>query len=697
MKYFLILSIYLYLIQNPAISIQDRFKLDPRSLHHVVKNEIPNQSNSIALLESDVTSHSPLAEDSAGQDIITNLQQIPLGKEAKDLLQKNKFVVVPGRNEDDLIDVYINCRKRNEPIFITTDVILHTSHLLFDFNLRIVEIYTLIKELEKLTDLMIKKTASQYRDVSNPELKEAARRNLAFFSVAKKLLDLQFIVPLPARSLAEQELSLISAHQGISLSPIMDASPLRSNGTRGEDYSQYIPRGHYTRNETFETFFKTMTWYGRMAFALPDYEDTRQALLIIKALSQADREGMKLWEKLYEPTVFFVGRTDDLDVYDYQQLANEFFGTTIQYKEITNNKKLRDFIIRAQSIKKTRIGKGYVNGLRFLGQRFIPDAYIFDQLTGYPWRTSPKSLDIMALLGSLRAKELLVKEGDFAITAYATNFSRLEEEFGLSSLIAEDWVDWKQNLYWRWLHCLKPLFHEIPKVYPQFMQHNSWLDKVLLTASASWTELRHDTILYAKPSYLATAAPLLFQQTKGYVEPYPEVYRRIGSLIQEMRKGLDIRGLLLEECKGKLLKFEVLLKTLETISQKELSLQELTEEEYNIIWTIGTTLKDITSFSKGVMDKVGSSTDLKMALVADVHTDTSSGQVLEEAVGSPHYIYTIVRTNNLLQVVKGAVFSYYEFKWPVADKLTDEKWQEMIIKKMEPDQPYWTNSFSMQP
>jgi len=97
------------------------------------------------------------------------------------------------------------------------------------------------------------------------------------------------------------------------------------------------------------------------------------------------------------------------------------------------------------------------------------------------------------------------------------------------------------------------------------------------------------------------------------------------------------------------------------------------------------------------MDKVGSSTDLKMALVADVHTDTSSGQVLEESVGSPHYIYTIVRINNLLQVVKGAVFSYYEFKWPIADKLTDKKWQEMIIKKMEPDQPYWTNSFSMQP
>ena len=648
-----------------------------------------------ALLGSFVSASPLSAEDITDLNNIAHLQQIPLHQEAKDLLQKNKFVVVPGQGEKDLIDVYINCQKNNEPIFITTDVILHTSHLLFDFNLRTVEIYTLIEKIEKLTDLMIKIAATQYQDISNPELKEAARRNLAFFSVAKKLLSPQFTIPFPVRALAEQELSLISAHQGVALSPIMEASPLRGSGIRGEDYSQYTPRGHYTRNEVFERFFRTMTWYGRMAFALPDQEDTKQALLIIEALSQAGGEGMKLWEKIYEPTVFFAGRTDDLDVYDYQQLAQQVFGQITPYDEITHHEKLQRFITKAHAIKKTRIGKGYVNGMRFLGQRCTPDAYIFDQLTGYPWRTVPKSLDIMALLGSLRAKELL-KE-DFKIPHYATNFNRLEEEFGLSSLIAEDWVDWKQNLYWRWLHCLKPLFYEIPKGHPQFMQQKSWLDKVLLTASASWTELRHDTILYAKPSYRATAAPTRFQHTQGYVEPYPEVYRRIASLIQEMRKGLDARGLLLEEYKGKLLKFEDLLKTLEIISQKELSHQELTEEEHTIMWTIGSTLRDITSLSREIMEEVGSTTDLKMAFVADVHTDTSIGQVLEEAVGTPHYIYVIVHANNVLQVNKGAVFSYYEFTWPIAEKLTDEKWQEMISTNTEPDHPFWTSSFLARP
>jgi hypothetical protein len=36
------------------------------------------------------------------------------------------------------------------------------------------------------------------------------------------------------------------------------------------------------------------------------------------------------------------------------------------------------------------------------------------------------------------------------------------------------------------------------------------------------------------------------------------------------------------------------------------------------------------------------------------------------------------------------VFSYYEFKQPMSDRLTDEAWQEMSPK---PDQPAWKGSF----
>ena len=40
------------------------------------------------------------------------------------------------------------------------------------------------------------------------------------------------------------------------------------------DYSQYILRGHYTRNETLERYFRAMMWYGQVPFNVYADEDT---------------------------------------------------------------------------------------------------------------------------------------------------------------------------------------------------------------------------------------------------------------------------------------------------------------------------------------------------------------------------------------------------------------------------------------
>ena len=101
-----------------------------------------------------------------------------------------------------------------------------------------------------------------------------------------------------------------------------------------EDYSQYIPRGHYTRNEKLENYFKAMMWYGRIDFKLrPASKEpaitygkkmTLQAILMADALLR-DEDAFKLWKMIYEPTVYFVGKTDDLYVYDYIKLIEETF------------------------------------------------------------------------------------------------------------------------------------------------------------------------------------------------------------------------------------------------------------------------------------------------------------------------------------------------------------------------------------
>ena len=85
--------------------------------------------------------------------------------------------------------------------------------------------------------------------------------------------------------------------------------------------------------------------------------------------------------------------------------------------------------------------------------------------------------------------------------------------------------------------------------------------------------------------------------------------------------------------------------------------------------------------------------DEEAALVADVAT-SPMGSVLEEATGRIYEIYVAVPDGNGgLHLAKGGVFSYYEFPWDAADRLTDEAWREMLATGLAPDQPEWTGSY----
>ncbi|MFQ5813805.1 MAG: DUF3160 domain-containing protein, partial [Anaerolineae bacterium] len=333
-------------------------------------------------------------------------------------------------------------------------------------------------------------------------------------------------------------------------------------------------------------------------------------------------------------------------------------------------------------------------GFRFMGQRFIPDSYIFQQLvydkvgTQNDPRLFPKGLDVTAVLGSARAYEILLDvygEGRYA--NYQEQMEKLRGEFG--QLPPEQWVE---NLYWSWLYALRPLLEVKGEGYPVFMQNQGWVDKDLNSFLGSWAELRHDTILYAKQSYTMKATGIMPQPeaAKGYVEPQPEVYARLAALARQMRAGLDGRGLLDAEYRDKLERLESLLLSLKMMAEKELMGQALSEEEYELIRNIGGILEGITTFSAQVKEQITSEADERMAIVADVHTDVNTGQVLEEGVGDAFLIYAIAPVEGQLVATQGGVFSYYEFTQPMDDRLTDEAWQALEPK---PDLPVWTESF----
>jgi len=657
-------------------------------------------------------------------------------EKAKKLLVENGFVVTPGY-KNEMYDIYTECKKKGEPIFVTTDAILHTSHIFFDYLLRILEIESLYDTAVELTDKMLDLSTQQYNEAKDPEVKEAARLNIGFFAVAKKQFDPEYEVSFNLENIVKKEIENIKAHQGFRFRELLTyvkEHSLMKTPYAYEDYSQYVPRGHYTRNEKFKRYFNALMWYGRVDFKLkPGKKEpaithgkkmTLQALLMTDALLR-DEKAYRLWRKLYEPIVYFVGKTDDLYADDYIKLIKEIFPSEGTVDKYNDRERLNSFIEEAMKLRPPKIlsgaavsGNGDIStstkGFRFMGQRFIPDSYMFQQLVfgvkrmtykggrrpftmeiiPYvgPVRAFPRGLDILAVLGSKRALEILEKEGDTEYEDYYEQLDKLKKEFALKKE-----KEWKQNLYWRWLYSLLPLLEENKNKegIPEFMQNTAWIDKEIQTTLASWAELRHDTILYAKQSYTAIpksiAIPPKF--TYGYVEPYPEVYGRIKEMMHDIRNNLNALEITPEGVSEKISAFEDLLAKLKIISEKELAQKPLTKEEYELIWNIGATLSSLKSFPEEIMEKIGSSTDEKIDLVADVHTDPNTKQVLEEGVGSPFNIWVIIKDSKGKRLCHGAVFSYYEFKQPMSNRLTDEKWQEMQRENRRPPQPTWTDSF----
>jgi hypothetical protein len=492
-----------------------------------------------------------------------------------------------------------------------------------------------------------------------------------------------------------------------------------------EDYSQYVPRGHYTRSEQLRQYFRAMMWYGRMPFPLewpgerPDHEQIRQSLMITKVLYDTEIDGrpaIETWERIYEPSAFYVELSDDLTPAEWRAVALAVWGHLPTPDELADecatlcfhNVAMRMRAPRIATFPKGRMGLiGMPTGsqFRFMGQRTIPDSYMLQQLVfSYVGRSledgrmMPKGLDVFSALGSARAYDHLDRMGETQFFRYKEQMSKLRAEFA-----AKTDEDWRKNLYWGWVWILKGLTEPFGDGYPAFMHSDAWLDKELSTALASWAEMRHDTILYAKQSYTAECGggeP--YEQPpvpKGYVEPVAEVYHRLLWLTRATRKGLRDRELLtpsLDEAFGRM---EDLLVFLERVSLKELADEPLTAAEYDQIRLLGAELERLTNLvSKAIggMERgLISEADEDMAVIADVHTAFPS--CLEEGVGHGNHIFVVVPIDGELYLTRGSVFSYYEFEHLVTDRLTDEKWQEMLELGETPNPPAWTDSFLADP
>ena len=122
------------------------------------------------------------------------------------------------------------------------------------------------------------------------------------------------------------------------------------------------------------------------------------------------------------------------------------------------------------------------------------------------------------------------------------------------------------------------------------------------------------------------------------------------------------------------------------LSEKELKNEELEKADYDFIKNFGEQLN-------GVIENVADIAK-KTTIIADVHTDQNTKQVLEEGVGYVNLMVVAYKVpDGRILIGAGPVFSYYEFKQPMKDRLTDEKWRDMLETQL-PQEPEWVKNFS---
>ena len=253
---------------------------------------------------------------------------------------------------------------------------------------------------------------------------------------------------------------------------------------------------------------------------------------------------------------------------------------------------------------------------------------------------------------------------------------------------------WSKDIYHGWLYSLRTLLGRFDIRYPTFMSTKAWEYKELVTALASWTTLRHDTILYAKQSYTDLFGPSLLppeSTTLGYVEPVPELYNRILSLVNAFTVFLEKIGATPEYIMIGVGKLKNIVQNTRDISLKELDNEILSEQEYDFIRDYGLNLASVNSYFES-----GFRNPRDVIAVADVHTDLNSGTVLEEGIG---YLKTLLVAFKLpdgkISIGAGPVLSYYEFKQTMHDRLNDESWKKLLNSESCPHEPEWISVYSV--
>lgn len=685
------------------------------------------------------------------------------------MMKANGFVVTPRHQRKTFVDMFYDIWTDDLPVYFSTDAALQAWHRSYQMIVEELEEFYLRRELLMMLTEMRNAFPAVWEANQAGPLGEGLRDADFFLTIAASLTvaeedpfaDLQKLAVRHAPYLADEQdrvrtwLDRVEAHDGL-----LKGGPFGTE-ERFTDFSQFTVRGHYANSATLAAYLRAMTWLGQIDFRMgggdPEPGSLRQLAgavslsLLLKESGQLER-----WHRFEDAVSLFVGLSDSmtppqmLGLLEREDLAGfDGFDESDDLVALQSTilagpygqQEIAGHPIKACGAEETVLPRSFT----FFGQRYTPDSWVFSEVTynRVPFaRRLPSSLDVAFAALDNRATVPLISSQirDTQGVAFRDGFPYQPYlTASHQTLQAQEPLFWETNIYQGWLGALRALSPPTTaSPFPQAMQTEAWAMKNLNTQLASWTQLRHDTILYVKQS---VTPPFLCDYPAGYVEPRLEFWTSMARMAQaasELVAGLDMGeqgeievsrfdrdsfaggGMIFDLAERQQVMVEHfrfvadIMGTLIEITQRELNRQPLTEAQ--------------ALFMKGLVestsvDYVGSRTysgwypDLHYpsallalttrdhpsvlwdALVVDVHTDSPSqchgspGGILHEAVGNVDYMMFAANHGDEGCVFAGPVFSYYEMVEPFPKRLNDQEWKERVNVGQLPPRPSWTKTY----
>ena len=478
-----------------------------------------------------------------------------------DLFEPEPFAPYPRGGAATPVDYYYQLWADDLPVFITSDSVLEAWHVTFLGMLEELEeihlypfLRTLIGDLQDLSNL---NTEWENRDLPGADQVRQALADLNVYLGTAHLL-LQGNDNQPMSEDASDPAHWFHAaivHQDIA------KNGLYGDVSRLEDMTLFQPRGHYSNSEALSVYFQGFLWLSRAQFQLGHATPTPQSdrelrAAALLALHLRDGGFTDRWSHLEGFLKSLSGQSDAMTVVEMaalleslsldtpEDLASDANLATIRSALMATTYGVQEIDGGTSNVECNPTDYVLPRALSLFGQRWTPDAWTFQNVV-FPKITKgdeaiarriPSGLDVtFATLGNNAAMPLLEQRmNEPNGVPFRDGYDYRENLASLRSVFdSQEEGFWTDHTYVSWLHSLRGLSQALPSQMPDTFRTRAWKHRILNTQLASWTHLRHDTLLYAEQSF---TPPLICEFPTGYVDPYPDLWRRLSAMALQFRE-----------------------------------------------------------------------------------------------------------------------------------------------------------------